>query len=144
MLVNAGTRSGKEVLAYGFKKHKLGEVIGTRTEGAVLAATAFLVGRGLLLLAVEDVLVDGERLEVALRQRSRCRPGRRPQMKAILSLHGLSRFFPTFDPKGAAPPPPSISHLLSESASQSVTLSLNGKSPRCSCAAIVVRLLTVG
>jgi C-terminal processing protease CtpA/Prc len=40
MLVNAGTRSGKEVLAYGFKKHKLGEVIGTRTEGAVLAATA--------------------------------------------------------------------------------------------------------
>jgi carboxyl-terminal processing protease len=63
MLVNAGTRSGKEVLAYGFKKYKLGEVIGTRTEGAVLAATAFLIGRGLLLLAVEDVLVDGERLE---------------------------------------------------------------------------------
>jgi len=63
MLVNGGTRSGKEVLAYGFKKYGLGEVIGTRTEGAVLAATAFLIGRGLLLLAVEDVLVDGERLE---------------------------------------------------------------------------------
>ena len=63
MLVNGGTRSGKEVLAYGFKKYRLGEVIGTRTEGAVLAATAFLIGRGLLLLAVEDVLVDGERLE---------------------------------------------------------------------------------
>jgi carboxyl-terminal processing protease len=63
MLVNGGTRSGKEVLAYGFKKYRLGEVIGTRTEGAVLAATAFLVGRGLLLLAVEDVLVDGDRLE---------------------------------------------------------------------------------
>ena len=31
-----------------------------RTEGAVLAATAFLIGDdGLLLLAVEDVLVDG-------------------------------------------------------------------------------------
>jgi carboxyl-terminal processing protease len=63
MLVNGGTRSGKEVLAYGFKRYRLGEVIGTRTEGAVLAATAFLIGRGLLLLAVEDVLVDGHRLE---------------------------------------------------------------------------------
>jgi C-terminal processing protease CtpA/Prc len=63
MLINRGTRSGKEVLAYGFKKYELGEVIGTQTEGAVLAATAFLVGRGLLLLAVDDVQVDGERLE---------------------------------------------------------------------------------
>jgi carboxyl-terminal processing protease len=63
MLINGGTRSGKEVLAYGFKKYRFGELIGTRTEGAVLAATAFLIGRGLLLLAVEDVQVDGERLE---------------------------------------------------------------------------------
>src|SRR5260370_22253219 len=63
MLVNGGTRSGKEVLAYGFKKYRLGEVIGSRTEGAVLAATAFLIGGGLLLLAVADVQVDGERLE---------------------------------------------------------------------------------
>ena len=46
-----------------FKKYQIGEVIGTRTEGAVLAATAFLIGEGLLLLAVEDVLVDGDRLE---------------------------------------------------------------------------------
>ena len=63
MLVNGGTRSGKEILAYGFKKYRLGEVIGSRTEGAVLAATAFLIGGGLLLLAVQDVHVDGERLE---------------------------------------------------------------------------------
>jgi carboxyl-terminal processing protease len=63
MLVNGGTRSGKEVLAYGFKKYRIGEVIGTQTEGAVLAATALLIGRGLLLLAVEDVQVDGVRLE---------------------------------------------------------------------------------
>ena len=57
MLINGGTRSGKEVLAYGFKKYGLGELIGTRTEGAVLAATAFLTGdQGLLLLAVDDVL----------------------------------------------------------------------------------------
>ncbi|MGB3583728.1 MAG: S41 family peptidase [Roseiarcus sp.] len=64
MLINQGTRSGKEVLAYGFKEYRLGELIGQRTEGAVLAATAFLIGDdGLLLLAVEDVLVDGKRLE---------------------------------------------------------------------------------
>src|ERR1700752_1853392 len=63
MLINGGTRSGKEILAYGFKKYRLGELIGTRTEGAGRAATAFLIGSGLLLLAVEDVRVDGERLE---------------------------------------------------------------------------------
>jgi carboxyl-terminal processing protease len=63
-LINGGARSGKEVLAYGFKEYRLGELIGERTEGAVLAATAFLVrDEGLLLLAVEDVLVDGQRLE---------------------------------------------------------------------------------
>ncbi|MCK1463591.1 twin-arginine translocation signal domain-containing protein [Bradyrhizobium sp. 2] len=49
MLVNGGTRSGKEILAYGFKKYRLGEVIGSRTEGAVLSATAFLIDGGLLL-----------------------------------------------------------------------------------------------
>jgi carboxyl-terminal processing protease len=64
MLVNGGTRSGKEVLAYGFKRYRLGEIIGTRTAGAVLAASVFLMGNGdLLLLAVADVTVDGQRLE---------------------------------------------------------------------------------
>ena len=64
MLVNRGTRSGKEVLAYGFKQYRLGEIIGTRTAGAVLAASMFLMGNGdLLLLAVADVTVDGQRLE---------------------------------------------------------------------------------
>ena len=64
MLVNGRTRSGKEVLAYGFKRYRLGEIIGTQTEGAVLAASAFLMGNGdLLLLAVADVTVDGQRLE---------------------------------------------------------------------------------
>jgi carboxyl-terminal processing protease len=66
MLINGGTRSGKEILAYGFKKYALGEVIGTPTAKAVLAATAFLMSDGsLLLLAVSDVRVDGERLEGA-------------------------------------------------------------------------------
>lgn len=64
VLVNGGTRSGKEVLAYGFKKYGLGEVVGSPTAGFVLAATAFLIGdAGLLLLAVDDARVDGVRLE---------------------------------------------------------------------------------
>ena len=83
MLVNGGTRSGKEVLAYGFKKYRLGEVIGARTEGAVLAATAFLTGRGLLLLAVADVLVDGDRLEGV---------GVAPTIEIVNSLTGDRQF----------------------------------------------------
>jgi carboxyl-terminal processing protease len=64
MLINGGTRSGKEVLAYGFKKYHLGEIIGTPTARAVLAASAFLMANGdLLLMAVDDVLVDEQRLE---------------------------------------------------------------------------------
>ncbi len=64
MLVNGGTRSGKEVLAYGFKKNGFGQVVGERTAGALLAGTAFLLSDGsLLILAVEDAAVDGERLE---------------------------------------------------------------------------------
>jgi carboxyl-terminal processing protease len=75
MLVNRGTRSGKEVLAFGFKEYHLGEIIGTQTAGAVLAASAFLMDNGdLLLLAVADVTIDGQRLEgVASGRRSRCR-----------------------------------------------------------------------
>jgi carboxyl-terminal processing protease len=66
MLVNGGTRSGKEILAYGFKEYGIGEVIGSRTAGAVLAGRAYLLSDGsLLLLAVADVLVDGKRLEGA-------------------------------------------------------------------------------
>lgn len=64
MLVNGGTRSGKEVLAYGFKKSGFGQVVGERTAGALLAGTAFLLTDGsLLILAVEDAAVDGERIE---------------------------------------------------------------------------------
>jgi carboxyl-terminal processing protease len=64
LLINGGTRSGKEVLAYGFRKYGYGPVIGTRSAGALLAARAFLLdGGGLLLLPVADVQVDGERLE---------------------------------------------------------------------------------
>ena len=64
LLINGGSRSGKEVLAYGFKNYQVGEVIGTRTAGALLAGRAYLLyDDSLLLLAVNDVAVDGERLE---------------------------------------------------------------------------------
>jgi carboxyl-terminal processing protease len=64
MLINDGTRSGKEILAYGFRQYGVGEVIGSRTAGAVLAGRPYLLSDGsLVLVAVADVLVDGRRLE---------------------------------------------------------------------------------
>jgi carboxyl-terminal processing protease len=48
----------------GRRRYLLGPVFGTKSEGAVLAARAFLVqDDSLLLHAVADVAVDGERLE---------------------------------------------------------------------------------
>ena len=96
-LINGGTRSGKEVLAFGFKEYRIGELVGSRTEGAVLAATAFLIGEdGLLLLAVEDVLVDGTRLEgvgvtptVEVPFDPRYAAGRDPQLERAVQI--LSR-----------------------------------------------------
>jgi len=64
MLVNQGSRSGKEILAYGFQQYDIGAVIGTKTAGAVLAGRPFLLQDGsLLYLAVADVFVNGKRLE---------------------------------------------------------------------------------
>ena len=64
VLINGGTRSGKEVLAYGFKKYGYGDVMGTRSSGALLAGSAFLLANGgLLLVPVADVSLDGERIE---------------------------------------------------------------------------------
>jgi carboxyl-terminal processing protease len=64
LLINGGTRSGKEVLAHGFKQYGLGTVVGTTSAGALLAGRAYLLSNGnLLLVAVADVSVDGKRLE---------------------------------------------------------------------------------
>jgi carboxyl-terminal processing protease len=63
VLVDEGTRSGKEVVTYGLKRQGM-RVVGTRTAGALLAARGFLLTDGsLLVLAVADVRVEGERLE---------------------------------------------------------------------------------
>jgi carboxyl-terminal processing protease len=64
LLIDEGTRSGKEIFTYGFKKAGRGKVVGTRTAGAVLGGRPFLLSDGnLLVVAVSDVRVDGVRLE---------------------------------------------------------------------------------
>jgi carboxyl-terminal processing protease len=64
LLVNGGTRSGKETIAYGAKKHRLARLVGERTAGAYTFGRPFCLSDGsLLLLAVSDARVDGERLE---------------------------------------------------------------------------------
>lgn len=64
MLINETSRSGKEVLAYGAKRHGLATLVGTRTAGAVLAGSPLVIeGEDLLWLAVRDIKVDGQRLE---------------------------------------------------------------------------------
>lgn len=63
-LADGGTRSGKELLIWGIRRYALGTVVGSRTAGAVVAGSPFLLSDGsLLYLAVADVRVDGERLE---------------------------------------------------------------------------------
>jgi carboxyl-terminal processing protease len=64
LLVNGGTRSGKETIAYGAKKHRLARLVGERTAGAYNFGRPFCLSDGsLLLLAAADARVDGERLE---------------------------------------------------------------------------------
>ncbi len=64
LLINGGSRSGKEVVAFAVKKRKLGVLVGRTTAGAVVSGGPFLLAdRSLLYLAVADARVDGERLE---------------------------------------------------------------------------------
>ena len=74
MLVNGGTaqRQGKS-LPTASKKYQIRRGNRHPNRGrAVLAATAFLIGRGLLLLAVEDVQVDGVRRRTRWRNTDDC------------------------------------------------------------------------
>ncbi|WP_088889181.1 S41 family peptidase [Leptolyngbya ohadii] len=65
LLINEGSRSSKEIVAFGFQQAKIGVSIGAKTAGAVVAGRAFVVQDGsLLYVAVADVLVNGnQRLE---------------------------------------------------------------------------------
>jgi carboxyl-terminal processing protease len=64
VLINGGTRSGKEVVAHALQREMLGMLVGVRTAGFVVGGRPFLLSDGsLLYLAVMDAEVDGERLE---------------------------------------------------------------------------------
>lgn len=64
-IIDEGSRSGIELLAYSLKKNGV-PLVGEPTAGDVLAGTAFVLpDDSLLVLAVADVLVDGKHLEGA-------------------------------------------------------------------------------
>ncbi len=66
LLVDRTSRSGKELLAWGFRRYGYGPVVGERTAGAVTGGTLLpLPGDALLYLAVRSVEVDGATLEGA-------------------------------------------------------------------------------
>lgn len=63
LLVDGGTRSGKELLAYGFHALGKGPSVGETTAGDVLAGRINALSDGsLLYVAIADVEIGGERL----------------------------------------------------------------------------------
>jgi carboxyl-terminal processing protease len=64
-LINEGSRSSKEIIAFSVQQAKIGPLVGATTTGAVLAGRGFVMQDGsLLYVAVADVLIDGkQRLE---------------------------------------------------------------------------------
>lgn len=66
LLIDHGSRSGKELLAYSFKRNRIGKIVGTRSAGAVMAGTIFAneADASLLYVATNDIVLDdGTRLE---------------------------------------------------------------------------------
>jgi carboxyl-terminal processing protease len=64
VLINGGSRSGKELLAYFFKKTKRGLLIGERTAGYVCGGSYKRISEDSLLLYGAAMLdIDGKRLE---------------------------------------------------------------------------------
>jgi carboxyl-terminal processing protease len=64
LLIDSTVSSGKELLAYGFRRNSLGPLIGERTQGSLLGGSLHLLPGGYALyLATVDVQVDGQRLE---------------------------------------------------------------------------------
>jgi carboxyl-terminal processing protease len=64
VLINEGSRSGKEAVAFSLQQHGIARLVGERTAGAVLGGRCFLLSdRSILYLAVADIRVDGQRLE---------------------------------------------------------------------------------
>jgi carboxyl-terminal processing protease len=87
-IIDNGTRSGMEILAYSLKKNGV-PLVGEETAGDVLAAMGFLLpDDSLLELAVEDVNVDGQRLEANPVQ---------PDIKVPFDFHYANGRDPQFD-----------------------------------------------
>lgn len=64
VLINGGSRSGKELLAYYFKKTKRGLLIGERTAGYVCGGSYKRISdESILLYGASMIVVDGKRLE---------------------------------------------------------------------------------
>ncbi len=64
VLINGGSRSGKELLAYYFKKTKRGFLIGERTAGYVCGGSYKRISEeSMLLYGASMIVVDGKRLE---------------------------------------------------------------------------------
>jgi carboxyl-terminal processing protease len=94
LLINGGSRSGKEAVAAAMKRHRLATLVGSRTTGAVVGGRCFpLADESLLYLAVSDVRVDGERLEgvgvapdITVPDRLLFSDGRDPQLEKALEV----------------------------------------------------------
>lgn len=88
-IIDSGTRSGLESLAYTLQKNGV-QLVGENTAGASLAATAFLLpDDSLLTLAVGESIIDGQRLEgrgvapdIAVPFDLRYAAGKDPQLRA--------------------------------------------------------------
>jgi carboxyl-terminal processing protease len=99
LLINGGSRSGKEAVAHALKKHKLATLVGERTAGAVVGGRLFRLGNdAVMYLAVSDVRVDGERLEgvgvepdVPVSDHLPFADGRDPQLEKALEVAAEER-----------------------------------------------------
>jgi carboxyl-terminal processing protease len=64
VLTDRRTRSAAEIFVHGFKRAKLGPVVGSTTAGAVTASRAYVMpGETLLYLAIRGLEIDGMTLE---------------------------------------------------------------------------------
>jgi carboxyl-terminal processing protease len=98
VLVDRGSRSGKEAVARALQRSHRAFLVGERTAGAVVAGQPFLLSDGaLLFLAVQDIRVDGERLEgvgvttdVTVPSDLAYAEGRDPQLDRALELAAQS------------------------------------------------------
>jgi carboxyl-terminal processing protease len=94
VLINAGSRSGKESVAYAVRKHHLATLVGANTAGAMLPGSPYcLKNHALLYLASATLTVDGEVLEgtgvapdVAVPFEFRYADGKDPQLDKAVEL----------------------------------------------------------